>query len=67
MKQLACNDVSGLACEYIAEGTTAEDVKQQLAMHGMEEHPDELAALSDEQRQTMLTKIEDLLVAQEEE
>jgi len=42
MKTLGCNDVSGLACSYVAKGETDEQVMEDLKNHGNTVHPEEI-------------------------
>ena len=65
MKKLLCRDVSGWDCPYEAEGDTDEEVKMKLAEHGEEVHPEEMAAMSDEDKAEMQQKIEEHLAEQE--
>jgi len=65
MKSLACKDVSGLECEYVAEGETNEEVKAALAQHGADEHAEEMEAMTPEDVEQMMAKMDELLEGQE--
>jgi len=62
--KLMCREVSGLDCPYEAEGDTAEEVRQKLSEHGMEEHADEMAAMTDDEKKAMEERIDELLAQQ---
>jgi predicted small metal-binding protein len=42
MHNITCQDVSGLACDFVAQGETTEEAMMDLRNHGMETHPTEL-------------------------
>ena len=63
MKTLNCRDVSGM-CDFIATGGTDEEVKQKLAEHGMEAHPEELSKMTEEEKMEMAKKEDESLAAQ---
>lgn len=44
MKTIACSDM-GLTCPFIARGETEEAVLGELAKHGQENHPEEVAKM----------------------
>ena len=51
-------------CDFVATGETNEEVKQKLAEHGMEAHPEELSKMTDEQKKEMEKKEDESLAAQ---
>ena len=63
MKTLNCKDVSGM-CDFVAEGETNEEVKQKLADHGKEAHPEEMSKMTEEEKMKMDKKEDELLAAQ---
>ncbi|MEK7154086.1 MAG: DUF1059 domain-containing protein [Patescibacteria group bacterium] len=63
MKTLKCREISG-TCDFVATGETNEEVKQKLAEHGMEAHPEELSKMTDEQKKEMEKKEDESLAAQ---
>lgn len=65
MKSVACKDVSGFDCEYIAEADTSEEVKAALAQHGAEAHADEMEAMEPDEAEQMTAKIDEALATQE--
>jgi predicted small metal-binding protein len=64
MKELACRDVSGMDCDFKAQGETAEEVKAKLMEHGNSAHAEAMASMTDEQKAGMAQKTEELLAAQ---
>lgn len=42
MHSIACHDVSGLTCSFVAQGETTESAMTELRNHGMTTHPTEL-------------------------
>ncbi|MFZ5364404.1 MAG: DUF1059 domain-containing protein [Patescibacteria group bacterium] len=70
MKTLSCQDVSGLACPFVAKGETEEEVIQQLMDHAKTEHPEESVKMmegktEDEIKEVMKSKIKEEEVAGE--
>ncbi|GEM_PF-3525883 len=45
MHSIACQDVSSLACPFIAEGESMEAAMMALKNHGMEMHQEELGKM----------------------
>jgi predicted small metal-binding protein len=58
MKTLSCQDVSGVACPFVAKGETEEEAIQQLMDHAKTAHPEESAKMmegkSEEEMNEML-------------
>ncbi|MBD3388402.1 MAG: DUF1059 domain-containing protein [Candidatus Altiarchaeales archaeon] len=61
MKSLKCSELSGLECEFEATGETAEEVKKALLDHGMKEHADVMAAMSEDQKRMLMEKADKML------
>jgi predicted small metal-binding protein len=64
MKKLACREVSGENCDFVAMGETADIVVESLSAHGQEAHPETVQKMSegmseDEIRNSMLAKVQD--------
>lgn len=47
MKKLACASM-GMACPFVAEGETDEEVMGKLTEHGMSAHPEEVGKMMSE-------------------
>lgn len=45
MHTIACQDVSGIECPFVAKGETMEEAMGQLKDHGMGMHQEELAKM----------------------
>ncbi|MBU1145928.1 DUF1059 domain-containing protein [Patescibacteria group bacterium] len=68
MKTLSCQDVSGLACPFVAKGETEEEVIQQLMDHAKTAHPEESAKMmegksEEEMKEMMKSKVKEEEVA----
>jgi len=68
MKTLSCQDVSGLACPFVAKGETEEEVIQQLMGHAKTDHPEESTKMmegktEEEMKEMLKLKIKDEEVA----
>jgi predicted small metal-binding protein len=48
MHSIACQDVSGLACPFVAQGESMDEAMMELRNHGMESHPTELMQMMNE-------------------
>lgn len=48
MHSIACQDVSGLACPFVAQGESMEDAMAELRNHGMSTHMNELQQMMNE-------------------
>lgn len=67
MKHLKCNDVSGVQCEFVAHGETAEDTKAALNSHGMEAHGEMMATASDDEKAMMAKKMDAMMSDESED
>lgn len=64
MKTIKCSDF-GMDCHFEATGETNEEVKQKAYKHAEEVHAEKLAGMSEEEKQAMDKKMDELLDAQE--
>jgi predicted small metal-binding protein len=48
MHTIVCQEVSGLACPFVAKGETMEEAMMELKSHGMEMHMAELSKMMSE-------------------
>ena len=62
--ELACKDVSGMVCDFVAYGETAEKTKDALKQHGREAHQDMMAEATEENMKMMEDKMDSLLAEQ---
>lgn len=61
MKTLSCKDMGVMDCEFVARGTTAEDVKAMLTEHALAKHADKMAGADMASMDAMMTdKMQDL-------
>ena len=58
MKKLACKDLGGVTCSYVAEGETNEEVKGRMMNHAHAIHSDKLEGMSDEDKKEMDAKMD---------
>ena len=61
MKKLGCKDM-GVACDFVATGETAEDVKKMLVDHAMKEHKDMFDKMSQEEKDGMMKKMDKMIM-----
>ncbi|MBI2664294.1 DUF1059 domain-containing protein [Candidatus Woesearchaeota archaeon] len=65
MKTLKCSDLgSEDGCEFEASGETNEEVVEQMFAHAAEAHKDKLEGMSEEVKQSMVQKMNEMLDAQ---
>ena len=64
MKELKCREVGGL-CDFIASGETGEEAKQKLMIHGMEAHAAKMSVMSEDDKQKMMDKMDEMTATQE--
>jgi predicted small metal-binding protein len=64
MMTIACKDVSGMECDFVAEGETAEAVKAMAMEHAGSAHAEAMAAMTDEQKAEMSAKVDSMLAAE---
>jgi len=65
MKSLSCKEVGGMECDFTATGETNDEVKKKLHEHAAEVHKDKLEGMSDEDKQKIGAKMDELLSKQE--
>jgi predicted small metal-binding protein len=58
MKTLACKDVAGIQCNFVAKGNTDKEVKDRLMGHGMTAHAEMMNNMSREQKDAMMEKMQ---------
>lgn len=61
MKTLACSDVSGQACDFVAKAEDANGAKSMLKDHGMEAHKEMMEGMSEEQMAEMGAKMDEMM------
>jgi len=61
MKSLKCSDLGSMECNFVATGETAEDVKKNMYEHAGQVHPDKLEKMTDEEKQQIDKKMDELL------
>jgi len=60
MMKLACKDM-GTNCPFVAEGETAAEVKAKMMDHAMAEHKEMMDNMSEEEKDKMMKKMDDML------
>lgn len=63
MYKVSCADL-GKDDGFVAEGVTKEEVKSKLMAHAMEAHKDMMANMSQEDKDKMMMKVDEMLAAQ---
>ena len=62
--QLSCKDMGMEHCSFVAHGNTAEEVKEKLMDHVMHVHKDMMKAMSEEEKERMMKKMDEMLAMQ---
>jgi predicted small metal-binding protein len=60
MKKIQCKNM-GMACEFVATGETAEEVKMKMDQHAMEVHGDMMKDMSPEDKEMMKKKMDEVM------
>ena len=58
MKILRCREIGERVCNYLAEGSTQEEVERKILDHAEERHPVFVASLDWEEREKLLEQME---------
>lgn len=61
MKILRCSDITSEACDYVAEGDDASDIKDDLMDHFAQEHRQLWDMTSKVDREEMMQRVEETL------
>lgn len=65
MKKLGCKELDPSSdCHFVAEGETKEEVIGKIFEHSRDAHPEKLAGMSEDDKNSMMKKMNDLLAAQ---
>jgi len=67
MKSINCKELGGSDCSFIAKGETNDEVIQNLYAHAQEVHSDKLSSMSEDDKEKMNKKINDLLTSQNQQ
>lgn len=60
MKEITCKSLGSENCDFVAKGETADELKQQMIAHAMQDHPDFLNNMSEEEKAKKMKMLDDL-------
>jgi predicted small metal-binding protein len=63
MMKVSCKDL-GESCDFVAEGSSVDEVKQRLMDHGMSEHREMMEKMTEDEKSQMMMKIDEVLATQ---
>ena len=61
---LSCNDLGAKGCDFSDTAVTAEEIKKAMFEHAASAHPEVLAKMTEEQKQEMTKRMDQLLEMQ---
>jgi predicted small metal-binding protein len=63
MKHLSCKEMGATDCDYIATGSSDEEIKQNMMQHASEAHPEKMKSMTPEQMVMAGQMMDQLLAA----
>lgn len=60
MMKLSCKEM-GVACDFVAEGRTSDEIKAKMMDHAMTEHKEMMDKMSKEEKNEMMKKMDGML------
>jgi predicted small metal-binding protein len=64
MKHLSCKAMGATDCDFVATGSTDEEVKQKMMEHAASAHPEKMQSMTPEQMMQAGKMMDQLLAAQ---
>jgi len=64
VSRLSCSELGG-DCKFVAEGATSEELKRELLAHVADVHRVRLARMSEDERETLDVRIDQVLLRRE--
>jgi predicted small metal-binding protein len=64
MKHLSCKAMGAIDCDFVATGSTDEEVKQKMMAHAASAHPEKMQSMTPEQMVQAGQIMDQLLAAQ---